>query len=122
LVWASDQTTYGKDANFVYNSIQAVYVGDTIALTCAMRFDRMFVGVSVADISAGLALAALDTVMSDMKDLKLISASDDAPKGYKNAKVKIVGGALLVSAGVKLAGMIYFVPINFLYSPVVLSS
>lgn len=122
IVWASDQTTYGKDSNFVYNSIQAVYAADTIALTCAQRFDRLFVGMSVADISVGLALSALDSMMGDLKGLKLIAASDDAPKGYKNAKVKVLGSVLLVSAEVKLAGMIYFVPINFLYSPVQLSS
>ena len=31
--WVSDQTTYSIDNNFVYNSIQAVYAGDQVALT-----------------------------------------------------------------------------------------
>src|SRR5581483_4661475 len=33
--WVSDQTTYGFDTNFVYNSIQAVYDSDIIALDLA---------------------------------------------------------------------------------------
>lgn len=118
FVWASDQTTYGKDNNFVYNSIQAVYVADLIALTTSQRMERMFVGQSVADISASLALTALESIMDDLRRLKLIAASDDAPRGFKNATIRISGTALVVSIEVKLAGLIYFVPISFLVTPV----
>jgi hypothetical protein len=118
FVWASDQTTYGKDNNFVYNSIQAVYVADIIALTTSQRMERMFVGQSVADISAALALTSLESIMDDLRRLKLIAASDDAPRGFKNARIQISGTALLVSIEVKLAGLIYFVPISFLVTPV----
>merc|ERR1712146_868443 len=30
--WVSDQTTYGLDTNFVYNSLQAVYLSDRLAI------------------------------------------------------------------------------------------
>jgi hypothetical protein len=116
--WVSDQTTYSKDNNFVYNSIQAVYVLDVIALTTAQRMERAFVGQSVADVSAALALAALESIMADFLRLKLIAFSDDAPKGFKNASIKISGTTMVVSVEVKLAGAIYFVPINFLVSQV----
>jgi hypothetical protein len=116
--WVSDQTTYAKDSNFVYNSIQAVYVGDVIGTTVSQRMERAFVGQSVADISATLALTVLEGIMSDMKRLKLISASDDAPKGFKNATIRIVGPSMAVSLEIKLAGAIYFIPISFLVTPV----
>lgn len=116
--WVSDQTSYTKDDNFVFNSIQAVYVGDVIAQTTAQRMERAFVGQSVADISAALALTTLEGIMSDMKRLKLISASDDAPKGFKSATIRIVGPAMVVSLEIKLAGAIYFIPISFLVTPV----
>ena len=116
--WVSDQTTYGKDNNFIYNSIQAVYVADLIAMTSRTRMERAFVGQSVADISAPLAKAFLDTMMSDFMRLKFIAPSDDAPKGYKNAVIQLTGTTLLVSCEVKLAGMIYFVPISFVMSQV----
>ena len=116
--WVSDQTTYGKDSNFVFNSIQATYVADIIALTTAQRMENAFVGQSVADVSAALAMAFLETIMDDFRRLKLIAPSDDAPKGFRNAKIKISGTAMIVSLEVKLAGALYFIPISFLVSQV----
>jgi hypothetical protein len=118
FIWVSDQTTYSKDNNFVYNSIQAVYVADIIALTCAQRMEKAFVGQSVADVSAALALSALEGIMADFLRLKLIAVSDDAPKGFKNAQIKISGTTMVVRVEVKLAGAIYFIPIDFLVSQV----
>lgn len=116
--WVSDQSTYGKDSNFVYNSLQAVYVANVIAMTTAQRMEQAFVGQSVADISAPLAKAFLETIMEDFLRLKLIAASDDAAKGFKNALVRIRGTAMEVSFEIKLAGLLYFVPINFAISAV----
>lgn len=116
--WVSDQTTYSRDDNFVYNSIQAVYAADVIALTTAQRMEDAFAGQSVADVSASAALTFLQGIMADFRRLKLIAASDDAPAGFKNARITISGPAMLVEVEVKLAGAIYFIPINFLVSPV----
>ena len=118
FTWVSDQTTYGKDSNFVFNSIQAVYVADIIALSTAQRMEAAFVGQSVADVSAGIAKAYLEGIMADFMSLKLIAPSDDAPKGFKNLTVQISGPAMVVSLEVKLAGAIYFIPISFLVSQV----
>lgn len=120
--WVSDQTTYTKDNNFVFNSVQAMYAADTIALTTAQRMKDAFVGQSVADVSAAVALAALDGIMADMLRLKLLGPSDDAPKGYKNAKVKIAGPVMSVSVEIKVAGAIYFIPIQFQVTQVVQSA
>jgi hypothetical protein len=116
--FVSDQTTYGKDNNFVYNSIQAVYVADTVTLTIGQIMEKAFVGQSLADVSAGFALATLDSIMEDMRRLKLTAASDDAPKGFKNAKIRIIGGTMQVSLEMKLAGALYFIPISVLVSQV----
>lgn len=118
VIYISDQTTYGKDSNFVFNSIQAVYIADLISNTSAIRMEKQFTGQSVADVSAALALTAFEGIMQDFINLKFIAPSDDAPLGYKNLKVKLVGRALKVECEVKLAGLIYFVPINFLISEV----
>lgn len=111
--YISDQTTYGRDNNFVYNSIQAVYVADIISLTTAQVMEQMFVGQSLADITAAQALSVLDSIMENLKRLKLIAFSDDAPKGYKNPVIKINGPAMVVSAEVKAATALYFIPITF---------
>lgn len=113
FTWVSDQTTYLRDNNFVFNSIQAMYSADTIALTTAQRMQNAFVGQSAADVSASVALAALAGIMGDMLRLKLIARSDDAPNGYKNARITISGPVMSVTVEIKLAGAIYFIPINF---------
>jgi hypothetical protein len=77
-----------------------------------------FVGQSVADISAAIALSFLEGIMADFLRLKLIAPSDDAPKGFKNAVIQVSGTAMIVSVEIKLAGAIYFIPISFLVSPV----
>lgn len=116
--WVSDQTTYSVDNNFVYNSLQAVYISDLITLTLIDQFDRLVVGKSVAEITAAAALSILEAQMFNFKRLRWIAASDDAPKGYKNQNADLQGGALVLSCEIKLAGLIYFVPISLLASQV----
>jgi hypothetical protein len=117
--WVSDQTTYSVDNNFVYNSLQAVYLADLITLSLIQTFDRAVVGKSVAEISAAAALSVLEAAMFDYLRLRWIAPSDDqAPKGFKNASVKLTGGVMNISVEVKLAGIIYFVPIALAISEV----
>jgi hypothetical protein len=116
--WISDQMTYSIDNNFVYNSLQAVYLSDLMALVLIDRFDRLIVGQSVAEMSAGAALGLLEAEMFNFLRLKWIAPSDDAVRGFKNAKVKLTGGVMQISVEVKLAGLIYFVPVSMQISQV----
>lgn len=116
--WVCDQTTYGIDTNFVYNSIQAVYGADLVSLDLAESFQTAFVGQSLADVDAATAIAFLASKMDQYKKQKLIAASDDAPLGFKNAKVKINGPIMEVSVEIKLATAILFIPINIEISQV----
>jgi hypothetical protein len=115
VFFVSDQTTYGADSNFVFNSIQAIYVADTMALTLAMRMQRAFVGQSLADISAAQAVSTVQNILADFLTLKLIAPSDGAPKGYQPGSIvcKISGTVMTVNLTVYLAGLLYFVPIVF---------
>jgi hypothetical protein len=116
--WVSDQTTYGVDNNFVYNSIQAMYAGDLVALDLTASFQTAFVGQSLADVDAATGLAFLQSKMNSYKQQKLIAASDDAPLGYKNAKIQINGPIMNVACEIKLATAIYFIPISLEISQV----
>jgi hypothetical protein len=116
--WVSDQTTYGIDTNFVYNSIQAVYDSDLIALDLAASFTSAFVGKSLADVSAATALSYLSQKMNGYLRIKLIAPSDDAPAGYKNASVTISAPTMTVVVEIKLATAIYFIPISINISAV----
>lgn len=116
--FVSDQSTYGKDSNFVYNSLQATYVMDICALTIGQRLEKMFVGQSIADISAGLILSGLEQICDDLKRLKLIAESTDAPRGFKNAQVSVNGPVAQIACELKLAGALYFLPITASFSQV----
>jgi hypothetical protein len=117
-LWVSDQTTYGFDTNFVYNSIQAVYDSDILALNLAASFQSQFVGQSLADVDAATALSYMAQLMLQYKALKLIAASDDAPLGWKNGSVQINGPVMTVQVEIKLATAIYFIPISINISQV----
>jgi hypothetical protein len=110
--WVSDQTTYGFDNNFVYNSIQAVYTSDLVALDLTQSFFTQFVGQSLADVSASSGLSFLTQKMDGYLKLKLTGSSTDAPLGFKNAKVTVNAPEMDVSVEIKLATAIYFIPIN----------
>lgn len=116
--WVSDQTTYGFDTNFVYNSIQATYCSDILALDLADAFQKAFVGKSLADVDAATAKSFLAQKMDGYKKIKLIAASDDAPLGYKNDKISISGPEMDVTVEIKLATAIYFIPISLSFSQV----
>lgn len=111
--YASDQTTYSKDSNPVWNSLQAIYAADTVALTTAQRMEDAFVGKTLAKVSASLALTFVDTIMDEMIKLGYLARSDDAPRGYKDAKIKIVGPHMQVEVTIFLATALYFVTIRF---------
>lgn len=110
--WISDQTTYGTDANFVYNSIQAVYASDTIALSLAERVERAFVGQSLSDVSIAAVEGFINAVMFEYLRLKLITGDDEAPMGFKDLRVKIEGPVMYLSLAIKLNTSLYFVPIT----------
>jgi hypothetical protein len=116
--WVSDQTTYGQDTNFVYNSLQAMYGSDLVSLDLTQSFQNAFVGQSLADVDASTALSFLASKMSQYKTQKLIAASDDAPLGFKNAKISISGPIMTVSVEIKLATAILFIPISIEISQV----
>ena len=101
--WVSDQTTYGVDSNFVYNSIQAVYDADLITIDLKSSFTIAFVGQSLADVSAASASAFLTQKMASYMQLKLIAPSNGVPLGFNGAKVTIAAPTMTISLNIYLA-------------------
>lgn len=116
--WVSDQTTYTADSNFVYNSIQAVYNADLIAIDLKQSFTNAFVGQSLADVSAASASAFLTQKMAGYLQLKLLAPSNGVPLGFNNAKISISAPIMSVSVNIYLDTAIYFIPIQFSISAV----
>jgi hypothetical protein len=111
--FVSDQTTYGKDANFVFNSLQVMYTSDYMAIDLANSFDNFAVGQAVSDISAGSALVFLQTKMGQYYANKLIASSDGAAAGYNSATVTIDGPVMRVGVNAYVTNAIQFVLISF---------
>ena len=116
--WVSDQTTYTQDNNFSYNSIQATYITDIVALSSCQQMQVAFIGQSVADVSAGIILSFFEGIMADFVRQKFLAPSSDAPSGFKNASVVINGPSFVVNAEIKIAGALYFGYLQFLVSQV----
>lgn len=123
FTWVSDQTTYTADANFFFNSTQAVYAGDVVSMTAKKRMQRAFKGQSLADVSAATGKTVLKSILDDLKDAKWLAPSSDAPKGYKEPVVNIRNGNTMVcSVEIKVSTGIKFIPISFLVTPITDSS
>jgi len=116
--WVTDQTTYGYDANFVYNSLQAVYAMDVVTLDLCAEAERRFVGKSLADVEVATVLSFISEKMDSYKRLKLIAGSDDAPAGYRNVSITIDGPAMYIKLEIKLATALYFIGIEMEVSQV----
>ena len=54
----------------------------------------------------------------ELKRVKLITGSSDAPLGYKNVKVSISGPVMRIKIEVKLSTGVYFIPLEIEYSEV----
>ncbi len=111
--FVSDQTTYGKDSNFVFNSLQVMYTGDYMAIDLANSFDNFAVGQAISDISAGAALVFLQTKMGQYFNNKLIAPSGSANAGYDSATVTIDGPVMRIGVNAYITNAIQFVLISF---------
>lgn len=116
--WVSDQTTYGKDSNFVYNSLQVMYTADFIAVDLFRAFDNFAVGQAIADISAANALVFLKYKLDQYLQNKLITASDGAPAGFDSASIQLNGPVMRVNVNIYITNAIIFVPITLSISQV----
>lgn len=117
-----DQTTYGFDTNFVYNSLQAVYMSDVLAIQLAESLEKFVVGKSLADVNAAGISGFIAKKMEEFRKLKIIGASDDAPLGYKNLTININGPIAEVKLEAKLTTAILFIPIQLELSQIQSSS
>jgi hypothetical protein len=116
--FATDQTTYNIDNNVIYNSLQAVYVADLMALDLAQSLQTAFVGGSTADVTVSVVESFIRAKMSQYLGLKYIVGTTAAPAGWVNIDVTISGSVMTVAVGVIEATSIKFIPITLSVSGV----
>lgn len=103
-----DNTTYGRDNNFVFNRGNVLYAADIVAYNFRNSLENAFIGrkntVSVADI-AGVAATTLTTFLAQ----GITVSTPDAPQGYKKLTVRIEGNTIYIEVTIKLVEGIDFV-------------
>jgi hypothetical protein len=57
-------------------------------------------------------------ILEDLRRLRLIAPSDEAPAGFRNIRIAVNGPVMQVQLEVFLATALYFVPISFTVSQV----
>lgn len=103
-----DNTTYGRDNNFVWNRGNVIYAADIVAYNFRNGLESRFVGrkntVSVADVT-GVAASILTGFLAQ----GITVSTQDAPMGFKNLVVRIEGNTIYVEVIIKLVEGIDFV-------------
>jgi hypothetical protein len=103
-----DNTTYGRDGNFVFNRGNVIYAADIVAFNFRNSLEAVYVGkkntVSVADI-AGVA----STILNGFLTQGITVSTPDAPQGFKNLVVRLEGNTIFVEVTIKIVEGIDFI-------------
>lgn len=110
-----DNTTYGKDASFVWNRGSVIEAAQFSAKEIRNASELIFVGKKV---SAGIAKSIKTMLRGKLKELfdaNIITASDDAPQGYveETFVVNIQGNTCKVQIEIKPVQGLDFIFIEF---------
>jgi hypothetical protein len=103
-----DNTTYGADANWVYNRANVLYAADVLAFDFRSQLENIFVGIKNT-ISAASVKSTCDSILTGYLAQGITVSTSDAPNGYKQLVVQIVGNTINISVVVKLVEGIDFV-------------
>lgn len=103
-----DNTTYGRDDNWVWNRANVLYAADIVAFNFRNTMESRFVGkkntVSTADIAA-----AAQSVLATFLSQGITVSTPDAGQGYKDLTVRLEGNTVYIEVTVKLVEGIDFV-------------
>jgi hypothetical protein len=103
-----DNTTYGADANWVYNRANVLYAADVLAYDFRNQLENIYVGAKNT-VSAAEVKSTCDSILTSYLAQGITVSTTDAPSGYKQLVVQIVGNTINISVVVKLVEGIDFV-------------
>ena len=116
-----DNTTYGKDGNWVWNRGNVVYAADIFAYDFRDKLEKIYVGrknnVRAAEVKS-TCMSILGTYLNE----GITVSTADAAGGFKDLTVKIVGNTIYISVTVKLVEGIDFIFIEELVQRAVQSA
>jgi len=103
-----DNTTYGADPNWVFNRANVLYASDVLAYDFRNQLQAIYVGVKNT-VSAAAVKSTCDSILTGYLAQGITVSTSDAPNGYKQLVVQIVGNTINISVVVKLVEGIDFV-------------
>jgi hypothetical protein len=103
-----DNTTYGKDGNWVYNRANVLYASDIIAFDFRTQMENIYVGVKNT-VSAAEIKSTASSILRTYLAQGLTVSTDDAKEGFKQLVVQINGNVVNISVVVKLVEGIDFI-------------
>jgi len=103
-----DNTTYGKDANWVYNRGNVLYAADVLAYDFRNQLENIYVGVKNT-VKATEVKSVCEAILATYLSQGITVSTPDAAGGFKQLVVTIDGNTIRVSVVVKLVEGIDFV-------------
>lgn len=103
-----DNTTYGRDGNWVYNRAHVLYAADVLEYDFRTQLQDIYVGVKNTVSPAEIAQTC-ESILATYLAQGLTVSTADAKQGFKQLTVDIVGNTVDVNVTVKLVEGIDFV-------------
>jgi hypothetical protein len=103
-----DNTTYGKDGNWVYNRGNVLYAADVLAFDFRSQLENIYVGLKNT-VSAAEIKSTCEAILTTYLAQGITVSTSDAKNGFKQLVVQLNGNTVNVSVVVKLVEGIDFV-------------
>ena len=103
-----DNTTYGKDGNWVWNRAHVVYAADVLAFDFRSQLENIYVGLKNT-VSAAEIKSTCESILATYLAQGITVSTDDAKNGFKQLTVTINGNTVNISVVVKLVEGIDFI-------------
>jgi hypothetical protein len=103
-----DNTTYGRDGNWVYNRAHVLYAADVLEYDFRTQLQNIYVGVKNT-VSAAEIAQTCESILGTYLAQGLTVSTSDAKQGFKQLVVQLNGNTVNVNVTVKLVEGIDFV-------------
>jgi len=103
-----DNTTYGVDANFVWNRANVIFAADVVAFNLRTQLENIYVGKKNT-VKASEVAGTAGSVLEQMKAQGITVQTAAAPNGYKDLSVRIEGNIIYVTVTIIIVEGIDFV-------------
>lgn len=102
-----DNTTYGKDGNWVYNRAHVQYAADILAFDFRSQLENIYTGVKNT-VTAAEIKSTCESILATYLAQGITVSTSDAKNGFKQLVVQVNGNTVNISVVVKLVEGIDF--------------